>query len=108
MMRALWSASSGMQAQQLNMDITSNNLANVNTTGFKKSRAEFKDLIYETIRRPDDPELIPGGATPVGIQVGHGVRPSATTRDFSEGNLQPTDNPLDVAIEGPGFLSGKA
>ncbi len=104
MMRALWSASSGMQAQQLNMDITSNNLANVNTTGFKKSRAEFKDLIYETIRRPDDPELIPGGATPVGIQVGHGVRPSATTRDFSEGNLQPTDNPLDVAIEGPGFF----
>lgn len=104
MMRALWSASSGMQAQQLNMDITSNNLANVNTTGFKKSRAEFKDLLYETIRRPDDPELLLGGATPVGIQVGHGVRPSATTRDFSEGNLQPTGNTFDVAIEGPGFF----
>lgn len=104
MMRALWSASAGMQAQQLNMDITSNNLANVNTTGYKKSRAEFKDLLYETIRRPDDPGLLPGGATPVGIQVGHGVRPSATTRDFSEGNLQPTDNPFDVAIEGTGFF----
>lgn len=104
MMRALWSASSGMQAQQLNMDITSNNLANVNTTGFKKSRAEFKDLIYETLRRPDDPELFyTSGAIPVGIQVGHGVRPSATTKDFSGGNLQPTENPFDVAIEGPGF-----
>ncbi|NLZ52879.1 MAG: flagellar basal-body rod protein FlgG [Thermoanaerobacteraceae bacterium] len=104
MMRALWSASSGMQAQQLNMDITSNNLANVNSVGFKKSRAEFKDLIYETLRRPESPDLLPGAAAPVGLQVGHGVRTSATTRDFTEGNLQPTENPLDVAIEGPGFF----
>jgi len=104
MMRALWSASSGMQAQQLNVDIISNNLANVNTTGFKKNRAEFKDLIYETLRRPESPDLLPGAAAPIGLQVGHGVRPSATARDFSEGNLQPTDNPLDVAIEGPGFF----
>ncbi len=104
MMRALWSASSGMQAQQLNIDIISNNLANVNTAGFKKNRAEFKDLLYETLDRPDSPELLPGAAVPVGIQVGHGVRPSATTRDFSEGNLQPTGNTFDVAIEGPGFF----
>lgn len=104
MMRALWSASSGMQAQQLNMDIISNNLANVNTTGFKKNRAEFKDLIYETLRRPENPDLLPGAAAPVGVQVGHGVRPSATAKDFSGGNLQPTENPLDVAIEGPGFF----
>jgi flagellar basal-body rod protein FlgG len=104
MMRALWSASAGMKAQQMNVDITSNNLANVNTTGFKKSRAEFKDLLYETIRRPDDPILLYGEAAPVGIQVGHGVRISATTRDFTEGNVQPTDNPLDVAIQGQGFF----
>ena len=102
MMRALWSASSGMQAQQLNMDVTSNNLANVNTAGFKKSRAEFKDLLYETLKRPDVTQ--PGLGTPVGIQVGHGVRPSATTRDFTEGNLQSTGNTFDVAIEGPGFF----
>jgi len=104
MMRALWSASSGMQAQQLNIDVISNNLANVNTTAFKKNRAEFKDLIYETLRRPDSPEALQGAAAPAGLQVGHGVRPSVTTRDFTVGNLQPTDNPLDVAIEGPGFF----
>lgn len=102
MMRALWSASSGMQAQQLNVDVTSNNLANVNTAGFKKSRAEFKDLIYETLRRPDNYQM--GQGTPVGLQVGHGVRPSATSRDFTEGNLQPTGNTFDVAIEGSGFF----
>ena len=86
----------------MNMDVTSNNLANVNTAGFKKSRAEFKDLLYETLKRPDVNQ--PGLGTPVGIQVGHGVRPSATTRDFTEGNLQPTGNTFDVAIEGPGFF----
>jgi len=104
MMRALWSASSGMQAQQLNVDITSNNLANVNTAGFKKSRVEFKDLIYETLRRPDDPSLMLGAAAPVGLQVGHGVRPSATSRDFTGGNLEPTGNTFDVAVEGDGFF----
>ncbi|GLI51726.1 flagellar basal-body rod protein FlgG [Tepidanaerobacter syntrophicus] len=102
MMRALWSASSGMQAQQLNMDVTSNNLANVNTAGFKKSRAEFKDLIYETLKQPDVYQQ--GLGTPVGLQVGLGVKPSATGRDFSEGNIQPTGNTFDVAIEGQGFF----
>lgn len=102
MMRALWSAGSGMIAQQLNVDTIANNLANVNTTGFKKSRAEFKDLLYETLKRAnvyDD-----GYGTPVGIQVGHGVRPSATTKLFSQGNLQPTGNTFDLAIEGDGFF----
>jgi flagellar basal-body rod protein FlgG len=102
MMRALWSASSGMQAQQLNVDIISNNLANVNTTGFKKSRAEFKDLLYEVIKRPSVYER--GQGPPVGIQAGHGVRPSATTRFFTEGNLIQTDNSLDLAIGGEGFF----
>lgn len=102
MMRALWSAGSGMMAQQLNVDVISNNLANVNTTGYKKSRVEFKDLLYETLRRPDVYQ--PGLGTPVGLQVGHGVRPSATTRTFTEGNLEQTGNTFDLAIEGDGFF----
>jgi len=102
MMRALWSASSGMKAQQLNMDVISNNLANVNTTGFKKSRAEFKDLLYETLQRPDTYQQ--GLGNPVGLQVGHGVRSSATSRSFSEGNLEETDNTFDLAIDGEGFF----
>ncbi|ADL08731.1 flagellar basal-body rod protein FlgG [Thermosediminibacter oceani] len=102
MMRALWSASSGMLAQQLNVDVISNNLANVNTTGYKKSRVEFKDLLYETLRRPD--VFQPGQGNPVGLQVGHGVRPASTTRFFTEGNLQQTGNTFDLAIEGEGFF----
>jgi len=102
MMRALWSAGSGMLAQQLNVDTIANNLANVNTTGFKKSRIEFKDLIYETLKRPD---VYEGGmGTPAGLEVGHGVRPSASTKLFTEGNLQQTGNPFDLAIEGDGFF----
>ena len=103
MMRALWSASSGMMAQQLNIDVISNNLSNVNTNGFKKSRTEFQDLLYETIQG-----AVPtadGGYVPSGLTVGHGVRPAATLRIFSTGNLQPTQNPLDVAIEGDGFFA---
>jgi len=102
MMRALWSASSGMLAQQMNVDVISNNLSNVNTTGYKKSRLEFKDLLYETIARPDVYQQ--GQGTPVGLQVGHGVRPSATMRNFTEGSLQQTGNTFDLAIEGEGFF----
>ena len=105
MMRALWSASSGMLAQQLNVDIISNNLANVNTTGYKKSRAEFKDLLYETLKRPDVYQQ--GQGSPVGLQVGHGVRPSATPKTFSQGNIEQTGHPFDVAIEGEGFYGRK-
>jgi flagellar basal-body rod protein FlgG len=102
MIRALWTASTGMLAQQLNIDVISHNLANVNTAGFKKSRVEFQDLIYENIRGAAPTAL--GGYTPTGLAVGHGVRPAATQRLFSMGNIQPTQNPLDVAIEGDGFF----
>lgn len=102
MMRALWSASSGMLAQQLNIDVISHNLSNVNTNGFKKSRLEFQDLLYETIRGASP--TADGGYVPSDLSVGHGVRPSATLRILSTGNLQPTQNPLDVAIEGDGFF----
>lgn len=103
MMRSLWSAATGMIAQQLNIDTISNNLANVNTIGFKKSRAEFEDLIYQTHK-------IAGSITqgdvrvPTGIQVGMGVRPTTVHKFFSQGDYQNTSNPLDMAIEGEGFF----
>lgn len=103
MMRALWTSATGMVAQQLNIDVISNNLANVNTSGFKKSRAEFEDLMYQTMR-------VAGSATegdstlPVGIQVGMGARPTSVHKFFSQGDFQNTGNPLDVAIEGDGFF----
>ncbi|OMQ03222.1 flagellar basal body rod protein FlgG [Lawsonia intracellularis] len=103
MMRSLWTAATGMVAQQLNIDVISNNLANTNTSGFKKSRAEFEDLMYQTMK-------IAGSATdgdnriPVGIQVGMGVRPTAVHKFFTQGDFQNTGNPLDMAIEGEGFF----
>ncbi|SNX53534.1 flagellar basal-body rod protein FlgG [Thermoanaerobacterium sp. RBIITD] len=102
MMRALWSAASGMNAQQLNVDVISNNLANVNTTSFKRDRAEFKDLIYQTLQTEN---INAGQGRPVNMQVGVGVRPSAIVKDFGEGSLQQTDNPLDVALDGEGFFA---
>ncbi|NMA83237.1 MAG: flagellar basal-body rod protein FlgG [Epulopiscium sp.] len=103
MMRSLWTAASGMKAQQLNIDTISNNLANVNTTGYKKERLEFQDLLYETIQRSaNDGE---GGGRPVNLQVGHGVRPIATFKNFSTGNIETTENPLDIAIDGKGFFA---
>lgn len=96
MLRALYSASSGMMAQQVNIDTISNNLANVNTTGFKKGRAEFQDLLYAHIRPP-----VTGDA---GIMVGQGARLSSINRIFSNGSLQPTGQPLDLAIQGGGFF----
>lgn len=103
MMRSLWSAATGMKGQELNIDVISNNLANVTTTGFKKSRVDFQDLIYQTIKEPGTP-ISTGNSYPVGIQLGHGVRPVATQRIFSEGELQQTENPLDVIIAGKGFF----
>ena len=101
MMRALWTAGSGMIAQQFNVDVISNNLANVNTNSYKKERAEFKDLLYETIDRA----VVQGGnGRPVNLQVGHGVRVAATVKNFSVGNFDKTDNPLDFAINGEGFF----
>ena len=100
-MRALWSAATGMKSQQLNMDTISNNLANVNTTAFKKQKLEFKDLLYSNIRRN---HLLEGEGSPVHLQMGHGVMPVATSRLFMQGSMENTDNPLDVALQGSGFF----
>ena len=103
MMRSLWTAASGMVAQQTNIDVMSNNLANVNTTGFKKSRAEFEDLMYQTLRIAGSPTE-GGNRIPTGLQVGMGVRPVTVHKFFSQGDFQNTSNPLDIAIEGDGFF----
>jgi len=103
MMRSLWTGGLGMQAQQTNVDMISNNLANVNTTGFKKARAEFQDLIYQTLQAAGA-ETGPDNRLPTGIQLGHGVKLVATQRLFTTGTFQSTGNPLDVAIQGDGFL----
>lgn len=103
MIRALYTAATGMNAQQTNIDTISNNLANVNTTGFKKSKAEFQDLMYQTLIEPGAPTS-QSTKNPTGIQVGLGVRTAAVQKVFSQGDLTATQNPLDVAIEGDGFL----
>lgn len=103
MNRALFTAATGMIAQQTNIDTIANNLANVNTTGFKKSRVNFQDLLYETLR-PAGTETAAGTTIPEGIQIGHGVRPSSVAKVFSGGNLIQTGNPLDLVIEGDGFF----
>ena len=104
MMRSLWTAASGMSSQQMKVDTISNNLANVNTFGFKKERLEFKSLLYDTMQRAN---LDPANQTgrPVNLQVGSGVRPIATTRIFSPGNLQRTEHQLDFAIQGDAFFA---
>lgn len=101
-MRALWTAASGMKAQQLNIDTISNNLANVNTTAYKKQRTEFKDLFYEKLSKSSTDET---GGRPVNLEVGHGVMPIATARSFVKGNLEQTNNNLDMAIDGDGFFT---
>lgn len=104
MMRALWTAGTGMRAQQDNMDVISNNLANVNTTGFKRQRAEFEDLVYQTIRQPGMTSSGNNTMLPTGVQMGHGVRLVATQRNFTQGNFQSTGNAMDMVIEGDGFF----
>jgi flagellar basal-body rod protein FlgG len=103
MLRALYSAASGMQAQQLNLDVISNNLANVNTTGFKKSKVEFQDLLYQTMAAPGAEEGA-GNQLPTGIQIGHGSQAVSTSRIFTTGELTQTGEQLDVAINGDGFF----
>ncbi|MCK9222372.1 MAG: flagellar basal-body rod protein FlgG [Limnochordia bacterium] len=103
MMRSLWIAGSGMTAQELSIATISNNLANVNTSGFKKSRVDFQDLLYQTVRYSGTP-VVQGAQIPTGIQVGHGVRPVSTQKIFTQGDYQQTDNPLDLVIEGEGFF----
>ncbi len=103
MMRSLWSAASGMKAEQTNMDIVAHNIANVNSYGNKKVRAEFQDLIYQTLR---DAGAVSGADSryPTALQVGLGTRVAATHRVFTQGPLQTTENQLDMAISGDGFF----
>ena len=103
MIGALWTAATGMDSQKTNIDVISNNLANVNTTGFKKSRVNFQDLMYQQIRQPGSPNA-QGSQIPVGIEKGHGAKVAATQKLFTQGSIKATDNPLDIVIEGDGFL----
>lgn len=103
MIRALWTAASGMQGQQKSIDVVANNLANVNTNGFKRSRADFQDLIYQNLKSTGSPAT---NATqvPTGIQIGLGSRLAAVTKIFTPGDYTQTGNELDMAIEGDGFF----
>ncbi len=103
MIRALWTSASGMAAQQTNLDVVAHNIANVNTVGFKQSRANFEDLIYQNIK---DPGVVSadGNRVPSGIQIGLGVKVSDVSKIFSQGSLKHTERDLDVAIEGRGFF----
>ena len=101
--RALWVAKTGLDAQQTRMAVISNNLANVNTSGFKKSRPIFEDLIYQNIRQ-EGSQSTQGTELPTGLQLGTGVRTVATEKLHTQGNIQQTENSLDVAISGRGFF----
>ncbi|SIQ08866.1 flagellar basal-body rod protein FlgG [Alkalispirochaeta americana] len=103
MMRSLWTAASGMMGQQFSIDTISNNLSNVNTTGFKRNRADFEDLLYQTVRTAGTPAT-EQTLVPVGVQVGHGVNIAGTQKLHIQGSLQNTGNVTDIAIEGEGFF----
>jgi flagellar basal-body rod protein FlgG len=103
MLRALYTAATGMQAQQVNIDTIANNIANVNTTGFKMGRAEFQDLLYQNIR-PAGTASSSSTTFPVGLQLGLGTRPVATDRNFKQGDFRQTGNPLDLVVAGKGFF----
>ncbi len=103
MLKALWIAAKGMEAQNLNIDVISNNLANVNTAGFKKDRADFEDLMYQVIKLAGAPATAQT-QVPTGLEIGQGVRPVAVQKIFSQGDYKQTNNPLDLAIEGDGFF----
>jgi len=103
MIRSLWIAKTGLDAQQTQLDVISNNLANVGTAGFKRSRAVFEDLLYQTLRQPGA-QSSQQTQLPTGLTLGTGVRPVATEKVFTQGNLQQTGNNLDVAVNGAGFF----
>lgn len=103
-MRSLTTAATGMLAQQMNVEVISNNIANATTTGYKRRRAEFADLLYQDMRRVGTQSSDTGTIVPAGVQVGVGVKPVSVYRIHEQGNLQLTDNPLDVAIKGKGFF----
>lgn len=103
MIRSLWIARTGLDAQQTQLDVIANNLANVSTNGFKRGRAVFEDLLYQTVRQPGA-QSSQQTQIPSGLQLGTGARPVSTAHIFTQGNLQKTDNALDVAINGNGFF----
>src|SRR5215510_11717567 len=103
MLRALYTAATGMQAQQINIDTIANNIANVNTTGFKQGRAEFQDLLYQNMR-PAGTASSSSTEYPVGLQLGLGTRPVATDRIYRQGDFRQTGNSLDLVVEGKGFF----
>jgi flagellar basal-body rod protein FlgG len=103
MMRGLWAAATGMACQQSNLDVIANNLANVNTSGFKKSRINFQDLMYQNMRAAGA-ATASGGQIPSGIQVGMGAKVVSVDKAFLQGDFSQTKNPLDMAIEGKGFF----
>jgi flagellar basal-body rod protein FlgG len=104
-MRSLNIAATGMLAQQLNVEVISNNIANINTTGFKRQRAEFHDLLYQDLLRPGTTSSDTGSVVPSGIQIGLGVKPAAVYRITEQGSLVITDNNLDLAINGKGYFA---
>lgn len=104
MIRSLYTAATGMHAQQMNVDVIANNLANVNTAGFRRSRVEFQDLFYQTLRAPGAPSVLLGTEVPTGLQVGLGVRPVGTKKIFMQGTFEKTNNSFDMAVEGNGFF----
>ncbi|MCD7060007.1 flagellar basal-body rod protein FlgG [Pelagibacterium xiamenense] len=103
-MQALYIASTGMAAQERNVEVLSNNIANMRTTGFKRQRAEFQDLLYQTYRRAGAATSDTGTQVPVGIEIGSGVQVAATSRLMSQGSVAPTEQSLDLAISGEGFF----
>lgn len=103
MIRSLFTAATGMAAQDLNISVISNNIANVNTTGFKRSRADFQDLLYQTLRIVGTLSEV-GNQVPTGMQLGLGTRPAAIQKIFLQGDFVMTQNDLDIAIEGKGFF----
>ena len=103
MLRALYSSATGMKAQEYLIDVTANNLANVNTNGFKRSQLDFADLLYSHLRQAGS-ETLQGQNSPIGLEIGSGVRPVGTTKSFLPGTVEQTGNPTDVAIEGEGFF----
>ncbi|MDY7034705.1 MAG: flagellar basal-body rod protein FlgG [Thermodesulfobacteriota bacterium] len=103
MLRGLWSAASGMAAQKLTIDVIANNLSNVNTVGFKKSRSDFQDLMYQTVTQAGS-KTASGGQIPTGIQIGMGSMPVGVSKMFMQGDFKETKNELDLAIEGKGFF----
>jgi flagellar basal-body rod protein FlgG len=103
-MRALSIASTGMLAQQVNVEVIANNLANMNTTAFKQQRAEFQDLLYQNVQTPGSQTTDNGAVAPNGIQIGAGVKTAAIYRITTQGDLKNTSNPYDVAIQGPGYF----